>query len=150
MDPHLADFNAVLYPNRALNQRGLIILVTVLVFSMLYVGLLFYHMGAWPVLGFCVAELAIILLILYIHHKASRHREHVRLENTHLVIEDRPYKSPPRVWRLPRGRIRVYEDEYKKCIVVCAHNTFVQLGGFLSAEERGEFIQSLKKALHSY
>jgi uncharacterized membrane protein len=53
-------FDAVLYPHRSLSKTGLRWIIKALVTGCSLIGLLFFWLGAWPVLGFLRLDIVLI------------------------------------------------------------------------------------------
>src|SRR6266700_7694041 len=80
-------FSAVLTPHRSLGAVGFLVLMSLLSAVSFAAGLVFYLIGAWPIVGF----LGLDVLLVYVAFRVSFHRtrafETLRLTERALVVE---------------------------------------------------------------
>ena len=57
--------NIKIYPNQSLTPKGLLLLMFIIIIPASFIGITFYILGAWPVLGFMGLE----VLLIYIAFK---------------------------------------------------------------------------------
>ena len=74
------------YPNQSLTYKGLFFLMLFITIPASYIGISFYFMGAWPVLGFMGLEIILIYIAFKILFKRSESYEHILLDKTKLKI----------------------------------------------------------------
>ena len=126
-----------------------VLMLTVLVVN-LVVGVAFTIMGAWPVLGFCGLDVAMIYLAFKSNYRAGRASETLELTPLVLVLS-RVYASGARE-RLEFNpywvRVRLYEQrDGRNELKLASHGREFGFAGFLSDDERREFAASLTGAL---
>ena len=143
-------FRAILSPHRSLDERGFKILMTWVSLISLSVGLWFFAIGAWPVVGFFGLD----VLILYLAFKANyRHAlvyETVELTPERLSITRHPLRGEQKNWQFNPYWVRLNVRERKgKCSVVEAssHGKKLIFAHFLTDREKHDFAGHLNRAL---
>ncbi len=124
-------FEAELHPHRSLSRKAMWGVFGGMAVASLYVTTLMYFLGAWPVIGFNGADLALAGLLLWLNVRAARAREIIRLsddvlEITHIApsgrvervelvpdwarvdLQERP-AAVPRLFLRARGAVTVAE-----------------------------------------
>ncbi|WP_407048764.1 DUF2244 domain-containing protein [Methyloraptor flagellatus] len=146
-------FSAVLTPHRSLGPRGLALLlggvgvvsgVTALAFSLL---------GAWPVVGFAGADVALIALAFAANYRSARAREEIAVGPLEILFTkvgprgDRiDYRFNP-VW--VRLEIERVPDEGVTHIYLYSRGRGVEIGAFLNPDDRTSFADALGAALRA-
>lgn len=89
MHPHEPPplFRATIRPHRSLSPRGLRLLIAALCGASLVITTGFALVGAWPVLGFAGAEIALAVTLLGINARRARRVETVTLTEDMVEIE---------------------------------------------------------------
>jgi len=72
-------FTATVKPHRSLDRRGILILIGCMCAGSLIVTSLMFLLGAWPVIGFNGADIALAVLLLWLNVRAARAVEVLRL-----------------------------------------------------------------------
>ena len=90
-DPNLipqepARFSAVLTPHRSLGPKGFMVLMAAVCAVSFGTGLLFYMIGAWPVMGFMGLDVALIYIAFKLNFRALRLYETVDLTQKALTV----------------------------------------------------------------
>ncbi|MEC8371495.1 MAG: DUF2244 domain-containing protein [Pseudomonadota bacterium] len=144
-------FDAILHPHRSLNPFGFKLLMATIAFMMLSIGIVFALLGAWPVIGFCGAELLLLYVMFRLNYRAGRAYERVRLNER--IFEVRKY-SPAGAfdaWELEPTWLLVDMDnppEHDSQLTVTSRGRRLTIGKFLTPEERLELANALKDALN--
>src|SRR5512132_4444542 len=79
-------FAAILTPHRSLGPKGFAVLMGAVCIISFSTGLLFYLIGAWPVVGFMGLDVALIYIAFKLNFRALRLYETVDLTNDMLTI----------------------------------------------------------------
>lgn len=79
-------FEAVVAPHRSLSRRGMFILIGAMLAGSIVVTSMMYLLGAWPVIGFNGADVALAVFLLRLNMRATRARETITLSETALVV----------------------------------------------------------------
>lgn len=143
-------FDAQLRPHKSLSQAGFRVLMAALAAAFLGVGTVFFVAGAWPVIGFCGLELALVYLFFRLNFRDLRRYETIRLTGTELEVRRvapdgraecvsfQPYWLQVTVENSPGRSSR---------LVLSSHGRTLDIGSFLSPEEREDLARALNNAL---
>jgi uncharacterized membrane protein len=144
-------FDAVLYPHRSLSPRGFAILMAACAGLPSLVGLWFATHGAWPVLPFFGCEIVLIWWAFHANNRDARSFETVRLTPEELTVERvRPsgHRSahrfaPPHWLRIELAS----RPDGGNTLRLASHGRSIEVGRFLTPEERREFAGELRAAI---
>ena len=145
-------FHALLYPNRSLTRGGFRQVMAVIIAVNLVNGLIYFSVGAWPVVFFCAVDIAIVWLAFQLSYVQGRRHERIMLTDQALWVSRVLPSGHETRWRLSPHRVRV------KIRRPITHDSQIQLveqgktllvGSFLSPKERGELADALDKALRT-
>lgn len=143
-------FDATLHPHRSLSPAGFRVLMAVLAGTFLAIGAIFYLAGAWPVVGFCGLELALVYMCFRLNFRDLRRYETIRLTERELELcRVAPDGSAERLAFQPYWlRVRL-EDRIGRSsrLVLSSHGREAAVGSFLSPEEREQLARALNEAL---
>ncbi|MEM7124091.1 MAG: DUF2244 domain-containing protein [Pseudomonadota bacterium] len=146
-------FDAVLTPNRSLPRRGFWLLMAVLVITLGGVGLAFSTLGAWPVAGFCGLEVLLVWGAFHLNYRSGRMVESVRLDEKTLTVTRSVPHRPLKSWQFQPHWVRVNMDdppEHDSKLQLSSHGRTVTIGSFLTADERLEVAQALRRAIEDW
>lgn len=147
---HRVFFDAILHPHRSLGRGGFRVLMGVVIAVNLMVAGLCYAAGAWPVVPFCGLDVLVIWGAFQLNYRAARLYERVRLTDADLTVQRVVWKKPELRWTFQPYwlRIRVEDQpDQPQRVTLTSHGQSVQVGSFLSPDERVEFARSLENAL---
>lgn len=143
-------FDALLYPNRSLPNAGFIAVMTIVIGVNLTLGIVFFAIGAWPVVGFAGLDVFLVWLAFRLSYRQGRLHERVRVTRDSLWVSRVLPSGHESRWRLQpywtRADVKRPIDEDSQVTLVSNGRTLV-LGSFLSPEERGAFAEALEAAL---
>ncbi|MGE5514152.1 MAG: DUF2244 domain-containing protein [Bacteroidota bacterium] len=143
-------FSAVLMPHRSLGRTGFLVLMGVLCFVSFTTGLVFYMMGAWPVLGFFGLDVLLVYIAFRLSYRDGRIYERVDLNRSLLTVlrvhpsgrEERftfnPYWVQVRLEKARNGRTDLR---------LRLHGQELSFGRFLTDQERQDLAEALTGAL---
>lgn len=143
-------FDARLTPHRSLGPRGFVILMTAVCVISFGAGLVFYLIGAWPVVGFLGLDVALIYLAFRINFRRAKTYETLRLTRRALVVERVSHWGERRSWRFQPYWLQVLIDERPGedgALMLRSHGRSLAVGAFLTAEERRDLASALRQAL---
>lgn len=145
-------WRAILTPHRSLTRQGFIILMSVIAGFNFIIGVVFYVIGAWPVLGFMGLDVALIWWAFRANFADARRAEHIEITADELVLRRLREDRPAQEQRFARRWVRVELEEDRERELVGP--LYLRLGGkrteiasFLGARERLSFANALKAAL---
>lgn len=143
-------FDALLLPNRSLPNAGFMAVMAIVIGVNLALGLGFLLIGAWPILGFCGLDVALVWLAFKLSYRQGRLHERVRVSHDDLWVSRVLPSGHESRWRLhpywTRVSIRRPIDEESQVRLVSMGRTLI-IGAFLSPDERGAFAAALDEAL---
>lgn len=145
-------WRATLTPHRSLSREGFLILMAVIVGLNLTVGMFFYVIGAWPVVGFMGLDVALIWWAFRANFADARRAEHIEITSDELVLRRLAEDRPAQEQRFARRRVRVeLEQDPERELVGPLYLHFggnrTEIASFLGAQERLSFANALKAAL---
>ncbi|MEZ5926298.1 MAG: DUF2244 domain-containing protein [Hyphomicrobiaceae bacterium] len=154
--PELAqppEFAAVLRPNRSLSPLGFAIFMgAISVFSFL-VGLYFWTIGAWPVLGFFGLDVLAIYVAFQLNYRSGRICETVTLHDHQLEVARILPSGRSWHWSFNPSWVRLELDEHPSGTAdlwLRSGTDAVSVGQFLSDPERRDFAGALRSAIGAH
>lgn len=144
-------FSAVLTPHRSLGPKGFLVFMAAVSLISFGVGLMFFLMGAWPVMGFMGLDVLLIYVAFRINFRALRVYETVDLTQDSLTLTRIAPNGRARVWSFNPYWVRLNLKERvgrMSELALTSHGERLVFGGFLTDPEREDFAAALKKALH--
>jgi uncharacterized membrane protein len=79
-------FEAEIKPHRSLSAQGVWVVICCMLAGSLLVTSLMAMLGAWPVIGFNGADLALAVFLLWLNMRAARAREIITLSESRLAV----------------------------------------------------------------
>lgn len=143
-------FDATLRPNRSLDRRGFVLLLSLMTALNLVVALNFVRAGGWPILPFLGLDIAGLILAFALNYRAGRLAEHIRLDEGGLTVTHVAPGGVARDWTFEPAWVRVAVDEMAHGaggVTITSHGKGVRLGEFLTIGERREVAAALDEAL---
>ena len=143
-------FDAILRPNASLQPRGFIFLTVAIASVSFAAGIMFMMMGAWPVMGFLILDVALVYVAFRTNYRWARRYETIRLTRRSLVVERVSPSGSLERWRFQPYWLRVNIDEplqHDSQLVLSSHGKRLRVGSFLSPNERVELAAALTEAL---
>lgn len=146
-------FRAVLEPHRSLSPRGFTLLMAMVSAISFVAGLVFYAMGAWPVMGFFGLDVAIIYIAFKLNYRSGRAHEVIEVTRETLTITHtkpsgrsttafscNPYWARVTLRTWPNGRTDLR---------ILSHGKAHSFGQYLTDDEKRDFAHALQEALHA-
>ena len=143
-------FTAVLTPHRSLGPKGFLVFMAAISLASFGVGLMFFLMGAWPVMGFMGLDVLLIYVAFRINFRALRVYETVDLTQDSLTVTRVAPSGRARVWSFNPYWVRLNLEERvgrMSELALTSHGERLVFGGFLTDTEREDFAAALKQAL---
>ncbi|MEQ9507330.1 MAG: DUF2244 domain-containing protein [Hyphomonas sp.] len=142
--------DAVLTPNRSLSERGFAIGMAIVAVVFFLTGLMFWSMGAVPILGFFGLDMVAVWLAFRLSFRKLEVQTHVTVTARSIRLSHRDAKGRVREAEVPSAFARVELDE------PVTTNSWLRIehgrkawviGRFLTPAERKAFAEALRKAL---
>jgi len=146
-------YQAILYPHRSLGRIGFYALMAVLGGYTCFASLYFYHVGAWPVIGFFGVEILILWLAFRANYQSARGYEMITLTPEALVVTEHHPRRGKTEWTFhPHWAQVVFEQkgESESHLKVLSHGKGVEIGTFMTADEKKECAEALRAALRVF
>lgn len=143
-------FDALLTPHRSLGPRGFLVLMSCITAFSFCAGLFFFLVGAWPVVGFLGLDVLAIFLAFRVNYRAARLYETLRLTPDALEVTRVRPSGKSQSWRFQPNWLQVEirePPESDSPLTLVSHGQRVEIGGFLTPEERLDLAQALRRAL---
>jgi len=143
-------FEAVSTPHRSLRPGAFLWLGALCILWALGGGVLFFLMGAWPVLPFLGVETTLVLLLVLLQHQwAGRAREVISLTPDQIVMRRVDGRGRREEASLNPYWVQVEWSE-RAGLALVQRNRRVEVGIFLSEEEKQDLAAALRRALAAY
>ena len=143
-------FRAILLPHRSLGRKGFIILMSVVSAVSIGTGLVFYTLGAWPVMGFCGLDILLVYGAFKLNYRAAKLHELIELTESELRLTriypsglSQSWSFNPYWVRLELERFETQADR----LSLRSHGRVLFFGNFLSDDEKSGFADALGAAL---
>jgi uncharacterized membrane protein len=147
-------FAATLTPNRSLGRRGLRVVVATLAVMASIPGMIFFSLGAWPVVGFLGLDVLLVWWALSSSQRSGRRFEEVTLWPDQLELrqvapggEEKLRRFDPFVVKLVIDRDI---DERTTGLHLRTREDDIEIGAFLTTDDKASFAKifgtALKKA----
>jgi uncharacterized membrane protein len=150
-DPnHPSQFSAVLTPHRSLGPKGFMVFMGAISAASFGTGLMFYMMGAWPVMGFMGLDVLLVYVAFKLNFRALRLYETVDLTPEALTVTRVLPSGRAQSWRFNPYWVSLSLEERvgrTSELSLASHGTRLAVGSFLTDPEREDFAAALKSAL---
>jgi uncharacterized membrane protein len=145
-------FDAVLTPHRSLPRAGFWAVMAAVTVISTALGVVFLLQGAWPIFGFFGLDIALLYIAFRWSYRSGRLTETVRLAADELHVRRLSARGRAAEWRFNPYWVRVEIDEaaepgHGNPLALVSHGERIEIGAFLSPDERLEFANALKNAL---
>src|SRR6476659_6290089 len=144
------NFAAILTPHRSLGPKGFAVLMTLVCIVSFGTGLLFYLLGAWPVVGFMGLDVALIYVAFKLNYRAARLYEVVDLGDDALTVTRVQPSGKEQSWRFNPYWVQLkLEPRVGRSseLSLISHGARLSFASFLSDHEREDFAEALGSAL---
>jgi uncharacterized membrane protein len=148
-----AQLDVVLYPNCSLGRMGFAVLMAAIVLVSAAVGAGFMMVGAWPVTGFLGLDVVLLYLAFRWNYRQARRAEFIRLDRDGLTVRRLEPDGRSQGWRFEPYWVRVSIDQRSRHdhrLVLSSHGQRLEIGAFLTTDERLELAHALDEALRAH
>ncbi len=145
-----AYFRAVLTPHRSLGPKGFMVLMCAVCAVSFGTGLLFYMIGAWPVVGFMGLDVALIYIAFKLNFRALRLYETVDLTRDRLTVTRVDPRGNAQSWSFNPYWVRLNLEQRlgrSTELSLVSHGKRLVFASFLTDGEREDFATALSSAL---
>ncbi|CAN5341631.1 DUF2244 domain-containing protein [soil metagenome] len=146
------NFEAVLVPHRSLTRQGFVVLMAVIAGINFAAGMVFFLMGAWPVVGFMGLDVLLIWWALKANFASARRAERFEITPGELIVSRIERDVLREEVRFIRAWVRVeLEEDHQRELIgrlfLRSHGKRTEIGSFISGEARQAFARELRAAL---
>lgn len=144
--------DAVLTPNRSLSERGFAIGMAIVAVVFFLTGLMFWSMGAAPILGFFGLDMLAIWIAFRLSFRKQREQTHITVTARAIRMLHTDHKGRRKEAEVPSAFARVELDEpltQASWLRIEHGRTAWVIGRFLTVEERKSFAAALRSALQA-
>lgn len=140
----------VLYPHRSLSPAGFVTLMTAVAVLSFFIGLAFFLSGAWPIVGFLGADVALVYVAFRLNYRSARAYETIRLTARELEVVQVDAAGRSRRYVLPAAWLAVQVDERPtraSRLTLRSRGRGLEVGAFLGREEKDGLADVLRDGL---
>jgi len=144
-------FSAIITPHRSLNGTGfLIVMMLVSGFSFI-AGMVFFLLGAWPVVGFLGLDVLLVYWAFRVNYRAAAAFEEVTVTPSELRVRRVSHRGKVAEWTLNPLWTQIARDTHEEFglqhLFLVSRGRKLPVAGFLSPPERESFAAALSAAL---
>lgn len=144
-------FRALLTPHRSLGRTGFMVLMGAMGAVSFGVGLFFWSIGAWPVVGFFGLDVLLVYLAFRLNYRAARAREEVSVSRASLDIRKVAPSGRAEDHRFVPAWARFSVSRHEEIgitqMAVEGQGRRVPIGAFLEPAARESFAAAFGRAL---
>ena len=142
-----------IYPNQSLTPKGLLLLMLLITIPASCIGVTFFILGAWPVLGFMGLEVLLIYIAFKVLFYKNKFYEHIILDKEKLSIFFKKQNNTITKIELEPTWLQVqieniYESE--DILTISSHGKKIILANFLIPEERAKLAKNIRYGLREW
>ena len=142
-----------IYPNQSLTPKGLLLLMFLITIPASFIGITFFILGAWPVLGFMGLEVLLIYIAFKVLFYKNKFYEHIILDKEKLSIFFKKQNNTITKIELEPTWLQVqieniYENE--DILTISSHGKKIILANFLIPEERAKLAKKIRYGLREW
>lgn len=145
-------FAATVTPHRSLSQFGFWLLIGLFGFVSFVAGLVFFLIGAWPVVGFFGLDVALLYLAFRINYRAADAYEEILLSGEELIVRKVSPKGRVRVWKANPLWVKLEKNEHEEFgiedLFLVTRGRKLAVAGFLGPDEKADFAKAFTRALN--
>jgi uncharacterized membrane protein len=144
-------FRARLVPHRSLGRTGFLLVMGSVAFAWLATGSFFVANGAWPIIGFCGLDLALLYGAFRLSYRSGRQQEEISISRSCLEIRQIEPSGRATLHRFhpfwTRFDIARNPTTGITSMAVACRGAAVQIGSFLNPDDRESFAKAFARAL---
>lgn len=143
-------FRVNLHPPRSLGRRAARNIVIAMACVTLTIGLIFWLVGAWPVIGFLGVDVILLSLAFYFSFRAARAEEQIELRHGNLRVTRISARGTRQEFDFQPYWLQVVlerGDDDQCELYLRSHGKRFEIAGFLGAEEKTDLAGKLDRLL---
>jgi uncharacterized membrane protein len=144
-------FSAVLTPHRSLGAVGFVVLMSFLSAVSFAAGMVFYLIGAWPVVGFLGLDVLLIYLAFRASYRSATAYEAVTMTPSELRVRKVSHRGAIAEWKLNPVWVRLDRQTHPEFgierLFLISRGRRLPIAGFLGPREKEAFAMAFSAAL---
>ncbi len=144
-------FSAIITPHRSLSSTGFLLLMLLIGGTSFAAGIVFYVIGAWPVVGFLGLDVLLVYWAFCANYRAATAFEQVTVTHSELHLRRVSHRGEVAEWTLnPLWTTldrEIHEDFGLLKLFLVSRGRKLAVAGFLAPNERESFATALSAAL---
>jgi uncharacterized membrane protein len=144
-------FSAVITPHRSLGGVGFLIVMLVIGGLSFVGGIVFYIIGAWPVVGFLGLDVLLVYWAFRANYRAAAAYEQVTVTPSELHVRKVSHRGKAAEWRLNPLWTRLDRETHEEFgllrLFLVSRGWRLVVASFLGPKEKEGFAQALSAAL---
>ena len=144
-------FSAILTPYRSLGGTGFLVLMLFVSVVSFVAGMVFFIVGAWPVVGFLGLDVVLIYWAFRANYRAAAAYEEVTVTASELKLRKVSHRGEVREWTLNPLWVQLdrqtHEDFGLQRLFLVSHGRRLSVASFLGPAEKESFAAALAAAL---
>ncbi|MEQ8284176.1 DUF2244 domain-containing protein [Thalassospira sp.] len=139
-----------LFPPRSLSRRAARNIVLLVAGITTTIGLIFWSVGAWPVIGFLGVDVMLLSLAFYFSFRSARQEERIELRAENLRVTQISVRGDRQQFDFQPYWLRVVlqRGEDDQCsLFLQTHGKSLEIAGFLGADEKTDLAAKLERVL---
>lgn len=143
-------FRVNLHPPRSLGRRAACNIVIAMACVTSTIGLIFWLVGAWPVIGFLGVDVILLSLAFYFSFRAARAEERIELRHGNLRVTRISARGTRQEFDFQPYWLQVVlerGDDDQCELYLRSHGKRFEIAGFLGAEEKTDLAGKLDRLL---
>jgi len=151
--PDTPVFQAFVKPHRSLSRKGLIIAIGCMLLGSLTVTSLMVLLGAWPVIGFNGADIALAIFLIWLNMRAARAEEIISLHRNTLEISRTDFRGRQENVSLPPYWLNIVLQERSGTVpklLLLSRGTQTEIARQLGETEKRDLAAALTRALNNW
>ncbi|MGC6536777.1 MAG: DUF2244 domain-containing protein [Candidatus Puniceispirillaceae bacterium] len=128
-----------IWPYRSLSNKGFLILMAVLAALAFCIGLGFFLIGAWPVIGFLGLELVVVYIAFRLNYRSAKAYEQLLIHQSGITIirlSDNGTETRDELASLWLKAEIIKQSGKRKLLGLRLHSQFHEIGAFLPPAEK--------------
>jgi uncharacterized membrane protein len=151
LGPEPTLFSAIITPHRSLNRTGFLIVMMLVGGFSFIAGMVFFLLGAWPVVGFLGLDVLLVYWAFKANYRAAAAHEEVTVTPSELRVRRVSHRGKVAEWTLNplwTQLVRdVHEDFGLQHLYLVSRGRKLPVAGYLSPPERESFAAALSAAI---
>ena len=144
-------FSALLTPHRSLGGAGFLVLMGAIAGISFVGGLVFFVVGAWPVIGFLGLDVALVYWAFRVSYARAAAYEEVTVTPSELRVKKVSHRGEVAEWSLNPVWVRLDRETHEEYglmrLFLVSRGKRLSVAGFLGPGERESFAKALSAAI---